>query len=220
MRSSRDLRKLQSTGQKRVARLRSVADTVFAPSAEEGEAERAIAYCCIELHNFWSGFSRSLYLSVVLGARDRSGDKVVCTKLGTVATLGDALWPAVKRCRRGKSPKETWSWSDEPRWFETSSLLDALDEVGAANYSLVSAGLSGPASGVFDSLGVFRNFFCHRNKSTAELVAVESIKFGVAPSTRPSVVLRRHARTPEGTRPQPLLLDWIDEVRDAVELCI
>lgn len=220
MRRTRDLKKLKRCGSARLSRLRAVAESALGRTAPSADAERAIAYCCVELHNFWTIFSRSLYLSVVLGARDRYGRQVVCANYTGDATISEALWPAVRRCRGRKNPKETWSWSDEPRWFETASLLNALDEVRADNYDQVSASLSVPSVGVYESLGAFRNFYCHRSQGTAELVAGEAARLGVSPALRAGDILSQRTRPAEGTRPLPLLLAWVDEVRVTVELCI
>jgi hypothetical protein len=182
-------------------------------------AEAGIVYCVLELDSFWRSFARSLFLSTAFRAKDGSGGRVTLS-VPTPGTVDDALTHAIHRIRPTvKKKAASWSWLDEPNWSRSSNLLDSLDEIGASNRPTVVAGLSIPTR-VFDDLTVLRNFFAHRNEDTAGRVPSVARSYSIAPTMRPSDVLRSRASGASGLRPQVLLLDWIDDMVNAVSLAI
>jgi hypothetical protein len=106
------------------------------------------------------------------------------------------------------------AWLDEPSWARSSNLLNALDEVGAANYPLVSAALSLPgANQVLDHLADFRNFYAHRGEDTRSRATQHALAYALNPGLPPTSILQSHGLRNGATRPQPVLMDWVDDVR-------
>jgi hypothetical protein len=218
MRTTRDLRRLKKAALGRVDRLAAIAYDAATPSgvSDTPRQDHLTSYCVIELHNAWYAFSRSLYLSTCLGARDSSGSRVGVSKVRRATTEAEALGHAVRRCKswRYKATKTQWSWLDEPAWARSSNLLDALDEVGAANYAQVSASLSLPgATQVLEHLADFRNFYAHRGEDTRSRATQNALVYALNPGLPPTNILQSHALRNGVTRPQPLLMDWVDDAR-------
>lgn len=218
MRPILDLRLLQRSGLRRLSRLRVLASAATLPRALPHERETRITYCVLELHSFWFSFSRALFLSAAFGARDAAGSRVALSKVARPANIGDAMTHAIRRLKPhllkdGRTPP--WSWYEEPKWSEPTALLASLDEIGASNRPRVVAGLSVPTR-VFDDLPEFRNFYAHKTEDTARRVPPIAAVYAIPPKLPPSQMLLSLA----SGRPQPLLLDWIDDVANAVTFVI
>jgi hypothetical protein len=69
-------------------------------------------------------------------------------------------------------------------------------------------------SRAFADLPVFRNFFAHRNKGTAQAAGAIAPQYSIPSYRHPIEIL---ATTPKGS-PYPLLVDWIDDLSVTVEL--
>jgi hypothetical protein len=224
---SRDLRRLQDSAVSRVARLRdSVEECITSPLVQRSsERDRYVAQGIIELHNLWYQFSRSLYLSSAFRARDGAGSRIALAKVGTATSVNDALTHAIRRNKimayKKKAAKAApmWSWSDEPPWASSRVLLSALDEIGASNYQTVAAGLS-TQTAVAPHLTKVRNFYAHRSKGTRTNLGGVFNAYLLPGNEHPSVSLLRHARSAGVPRPQPLILDWVDDIAGAITLVI
>jgi hypothetical protein len=224
---SRDLRRLQDSGVSRVARLRdSVEECITSPVVRtSSDRDRYVSQGIIELHNLWYQFSRCLYLSSAFRARDGSGSRIALAKVGTARSMEDALTHAIRRTKirayQKKAGKASpmWTWSDEPPWASSKILLDTLDEIGASNYQTVAAGLSTPTA-VAPHLTRVRNFYAHRSKGTSTNLGGVFNSYLLPANEHPSVTLLRHARSGGVPRPQPLILDWIDDIAGAITLVI
>ena len=219
MRLVGDLRKLRDTALFRVSRLRSVARRSVAPAPASRNQDLQVAYCVIELYTLWHSFSRFLFLSSALGARDGGGVRVTTT-VPPPATVDAALTHAIRlRSPSKKKKKPPWRWADEPPWAQPNVLLDSLAAVGASNRPQVSAGLSAPST-VFSGIVPCRNFFAHRGRDTLALFTPIMRNHLISSALRPTDALLSKAIVLGTPRPQPLLLDWIDEVANAIELMI
>ena len=215
MRPTRDLRRLRRAALARIDRLSETAfDAVTTPLTAR-QQDQLIAHCVIELHNVWYGFSRSLFLSVCFGTRDSAGSRIPLSKVSPAATLEDALSHAVRRCKTYRYSKgPPWNWIDEPSWVKSSVLLDSLDEIGAGNYALVSAALS--TAGVSTTLvhiKDFRHFYAHRGQETRRRASAHALAYALSSQLSPTRILNSHAIVGGSMRPQPVLMDWFDDVR-------
>lgn len=207
----------------RLDRLSGVIFDAATTPADQPRRDQLTAFCVVELYNGWYGFSRSLYVSACLGARDGSGSRVSLAKAPRSATDQDALTHAVRRCKPGrfKGGRPPWRWLDEPSWANSAVLLSALDEVGAANYGIVSAALSQPgASPVLDHLSDFRHFYAHRGEGTRRQASRHALSYALSPILSPTELLNSHAAQNGLTRPQPVLMDWVDDLRAIVGAAI
>jgi hypothetical protein len=215
--ATRDLRRLNRAALSRLDRLHSIAfDAATLPAEESGTRDRLTAYCIVETHNLWFTYSRSLYISSSLGARSASGGRVSVSKVPRPQSTQEAIGHAIRRCKfnRYKGGRQPWTWLDEPSWAKPNTLLDALDEVGASNYPTVSAAL-GQINSQFSlaHLGEVRNFYSHRGEDTAMRVRRIALAYAVSPSVSPTQFLHSTAATANGSRAQPIILDWMDETR-------
>ncbi len=179
-----------------------------------------MTYCVMELHTLWDGFSRALFLSSALAARDSSGRRVAVTVTPRPKSVDEALAYAIRRNKPRlykKKQAAPWSWWDEPKWGKAQVLLDSLDEVGCSNRPKVAAALS-TQTAVFDYLAVVRNFYAHRGKDTRERLHPMAVTYSLPPNLHPSGALLLRARLGGALRPQPLLLDWVDDIINTLSL--
>jgi hypothetical protein len=212
-----DLGRLQAISLRRVSRIRTTASRISLGSPKS-EQQTGVAYAVIELHNLWYSFSRHLYLSAVLGAKDPSGAKIAIL-VPRPTSVDDALTPAIRLRPSHRSRKPPWSWADEPPWAKPQVLLDSLHAVGASNESKVSAGVSTTGT-VFSELTTFRNFFAHRGKDTFLRLPPLLRAHSFPSDLKPSQALLSNSSMLGTKRPQALLLDWVDEIEDAISLSI
>lgn len=180
-----------------------------------------VTHCIVELYNLWFGFSRNLYLSTAFAARDGSGKRIELASIATAGSVDEALTHAIRRTKPNTHKKGSppWRWADEPSWGRTKILLDSLDEIGASNCQIVSNGLS-TLTPVFAHLPRFRHFYAHRNEDTARGLEGILMNYGIAPDMHASVSLMQAANIRGVQRPQPLLLDWIDDVTNVISLVV
>lgn len=218
MRLLRDLRLLQSTALHRLARIRPVAVNSSLAPMDSKDRDIGVSYAIIELYTLWHSFSRFLYISAALGAKDGSGTRVTST-VPHPSTIDVALTPAIRLRRRYRTRTPPWRWVDEPSWANPTVLLDSLSAVSASNRSTVSAGLSTPST-VFVGLAPFRHFFAHRGRDTRQPLSGIARNHSIPPDLRPSEMLLTKALALGTPRTQPLLLDWIDEIGNAVQLMV
>lgn len=203
------LGRLEGVAIRRALRLRSLVDAYSLPVTPE--RERVVSYVTIEALNLWASFARAYYLSSALGARIRAGGRVT-VQLQGIRTPGDAITFSVVKIqrRRGTGP---WKRRDEPAWHDPNTLLTLFGYLGASNLNEVHRAF-GYQTGVFRQLPTFRNFFAHRNEETARKTADIARGYGLSPRLRPSEVLC----TRSVGRPQNILADWLDDLRNVIQL--
>lgn len=189
------------------------------PSALPTERELGITYSVVELYNLWYSFSRCLYLSTALGARDSTGSRVVLVNVTRPTSVEDALTLAIRTRQGQQNRRPPWTWRDEPSWAQTRVLLQGLSAIGASNQQQVSNGLSTPTS-VFDELPHFRYFFAHRGRETLQRLRPLIRAHSIPSNLRPTDALLTPATVLGTMRTQPLVLDWIDEVSNSITFVI
>lgn len=217
MRLTGDLVRLQAVGRRRLKKIRSVVPT---PPLQGVliETELGVTYVVIELFNLWSTFARLLYLCTALGARDANGSQVALA-IPRPTTVDDALTPAIRLDGRWLKQQPPWGWWQEPHWDQAQVLLKALAAIGAANQPQVSGALS-TSSSVLNDLWRFRNFFAHRGPTTAQVLTPLIRGYAIPSNVRPTEALLKRATAAGTLRPQAVLLDWIDDMDNMLELIV
>lgn len=118
------------------------------------------------------------------------------------------------KAKKGTPP---WHWIDEPSWASATVLLDALDEVGATNYLLVSGALSLPgAAQTVSHLPDFRHLYTHRGEDTRLQAVRHAPTYALSSSLAPTALLNANGMVAGVARPQPLLMGWADDLRAIV----
>lgn len=223
MHPTRDLRRLRRAALARVDRLSEHAFDAATTHPSDQRHDQLTAYCVLELYNGWYAFSRSLFLSTCQGARDGAGSRLSVASVPRAGSTQDALSHAVRRCKPGRYGNGTppWSWIDEPSWAQSRVLLDALDEIGASNYTTVSAALSLPtAAPTLSHLATFRHFYAHRGEGTRKRALGHAASYALSPALTPTQMLNSHGVVNGSSRPQPVLMDWVDDVRSIIMLAV
>lgn len=116
-----------------------------------------------------------------------------------------------------KCASTPWTPVEEPKWADPDVLLDTLDEVGAASRPIVSAALSTGVTRTIEELRITRNFYAHRGEDTRLRVAMTLGATRMPPHAHPTAALSRPVFVRGVQRPQPLIADWVDDLRDALE---
>jgi len=149
----------------------------------------------------------------MLEAKRVRGDRIGVANPGL--TIDQAIGRAVNQFRPAAQPRANGSWDRraEPAWHDPNNLL----AIGAAeSFSNIGDLRAAFSTGIrlFIDLPVLRNYFAHRNQQTSEAATAVAPHYGIPATKRPSrVVLSRPLK-----RPQPLLLDWMDEMQVTIEL--
>ncbi len=183
-------------------RLKSLIDRLRSPV--DKEQARTVSFVTIEVLNLWAGFARAFYLSCVHEATRESGGRVVVSVPGLdtdAAAIAFSL-KVTRVQRRG-----------EPIWHETATLSKLLAAAGASNVAQVLGAISAQPY-VFTALPTVRNFFAHRSLTTAQRVTAVARTVGLSVQLRTCDFLC--SRLP--SRPQNVLADWIDDIRNAIEI--
>jgi hypothetical protein len=210
MRPSRRLTKLEHTALSYVSFLRTQASAALMVS--DAPSDRILAFAIVEAHNAWTLFVRSFYLSCIFSARRRNGVRV-SSNLGfprTTVIAIDRAMQVVKPGARGVAP---WPRRDEPAWQTPNTILRLSQAFAFSNFAQITAALSYPTS-VFSHLRDFRHFFSHRNEETINVALRHSRAYGVAGLDHPKQLLRAIGVG----RPQPIVLDWMDDLSNVIEL--
>jgi len=100
-----------------------------------------------------------------------------------------------------------WSRKEEPKWYVDHSFRRVCQAAGFSNLADIENSFSA-GYGVFIYLPVFRNYYAHRNEETLRKVQSIAPHYGIPATRRPSLILL----TPPIHRPQPLILEWLDEL--------
>lgn len=211
MRPCRNLGKLEHSARKRLLRLRGVASRVCRGDVQH-DGEIYFSFVAIETLNTWRNYCRALYLSFTLDPRSTSGTRVTICRRGL--TFNQAIGIAVRSYRRHAEPRSdgTWDGRDEPAWHVPQVLLRLCGLLRCSKLEDIQAAVSA-GSRVFIDLPVFRNFYAHRNQQSQYAAMRLATQYGIPATFRPSRIL---ASRPLG-RPQPLVLDWIDDLLFATQ---
>lgn len=213
MRREARLESLVQKASRRALLLRVLTEGLRPPVSKE--QDRLLTFVTIEALNLWSLFCRSMFLSAALGSRDGNGVKITCNAPG-IATEDDALTLAIHTAKprlRGKSPP--WIPRDEPPWHEPVVFLSVMQALGPTNLVTVQNAFSYPTQ-VFSYLPTARNFYAHRAANTAAKVRGIARGYALSPRLRPSELL---ATRPAG-RPQAIVADWLDDLRNIMLLAL
>lgn len=211
MHRERQCRRLERSARHRIAILSRHLESISANTSVQ-DCESIIARSTIDLLNTWSNFCRSFYLSCMMGCRSNSGVRIqppVC-----VSNINDAVGLAVRLHNPHATPNASGIWHrrTEPPWHDTSFLLRLFQHQSISNRVDVGHALSA-GSRAFLDLPVFRNYFGHRNQSTADATRARALLNSVAPQKRPSDILLSRAVG----RHQPLIDDWLSDIDFTIE---
>jgi len=212
MNPSPRLSKLQVSGHRRVARLRSLVEPLGLPAT--AEKDRQVAWVVIEARNLWAGFLRAYYLSGAINTRTSSGARVsfASTPLPSVSA---ALIYAVRLLKVKTFSSTTVRRQDEPAWHNISGYLKLCTSVGISNLPQIYAALSYPTT-FFELLTPVRNFYAHRCNETVRKAGKVGVKLGLAatPNLRASQIMC--SKLPR--RPQNVITDWLDDIEAVIDL--
>jgi hypothetical protein len=207
MRSCSDFEKLSRTANRRISRLHSAVSQLAGQNADWQQLDRHVGRAIIEAHNTWNNFARSYLMSYLVNPRRTRGDRVSFNNLSATSP-GNLLHIAAKACK-GPAAAAPSDRRDEPKWYDTGSFLKACNALAPTNLADIQSALS-MQTRVFSDMPAFRNFYAHRNEETAErAIGLAKRHYLIAGVRHPTEALMR----PATKRTQPLLYDWLDEMR-------
>jgi hypothetical protein len=175
------------------------------------EKRRMISYVVIEAANLWAQYSRCVFLSAALGARDGGGQQIVLTRAPTRQRAEDLAVHALHSKLRTKTGP--WLRYQQPDWQSRSHLLKALDYVGASIYGDVDRAVSYPTR-VLTDLPTMRNFYAHKGERAADAARRLGPRYGITRSTSPHELLC----TPPRGGGDVLLNEWLSDLSAIVGL--
>ena len=215
MRPTQRFETLYESATHRLQKLRSLSDAASRkPSSQFLEVNREISFTTIELHTLAANFARAYFLSCVLKPITKTGKHVYCSPI--ITNFNDAINAVMKRFKYKIWEKGKWQRQDEPAWHQPEILIDCCDEIGCTNNENVKAAFSIPTTPVFAHLTKFRNFYAHRNKDSIVQPKTIAIYYSITGIDHPSRILCQ----PAYGRPQPLVVDWIDDISNVIDfLC-
>jgi len=119
-------------------------------------------------------------------------------------------------CKRRVWERGSWDQRDEPSWGYAEVFVKSCEAIGCSNIDKIQSTFSIPTK-VLEHLRVFRNYYCHRNNDTIkdvrDLAFYYSISIPSNPSHPTDILL-----LPAYNRPQALLLDWLDDIENYIDL--
>lgn len=212
MNPTQNLDKLNRITNRRIAKLRSFVSHLSLPATPE--KDRIVAWTVIEALNVWAGFLRAYYLSGVIKAQTRTGQRVAFTARA-FPNAQSALKFAVILLKDKGFKKPIVTRRDEPGWHSTRNFLRLVKDVGASNLPQIYASLS-VGTTFYEFLPTIRHFYAHRCDGTHREAARVGVTLGL--STKP--ILRATeimcAKLPK--RPQNVITDWLDDMSVVVDL--
>lgn len=195
----------------RLEKIRRLA--ALALKSSDIDKERLIGYVAIEALNTWDNFLRAYYLSCTINCKTITGTKITNT-IGP-SSFNDAIGSSIRCLSINKHPNALGLWNrrDEPKWHDIGSFLKICQNLGVSNINDIRSALS-TGSKVYTDLLTIRNFYAHRNKDSEQKVMNIAPHYSISATFRPTKIL---CSNPLG-RPQPLILDLIDDLLITVEL--
>jgi hypothetical protein len=175
------------------------------------ERDRRLCYVAIEAVNGWSEFVRAYVLSCVLHPHRIKNPRVTLSNK-TMRSFADVLHAAV-RLMKGSTRQAPKTRRDEPAWHDVRTLMKTCAYMGCSHIADVHRALSIPTM-AFEHLPTFRNYYAHRNPESKQRACDLAAKYAIPSVAHPTFL----AATAAPGRPQPLLADWIDDLRNAAEL--
>lgn len=167
--------------------------------------ERPVAsFLVVETLTLWANFARSYYLSCALGTKSPDGGRV---------SLGMPLFLDERSALGFAAGGETTTSRNEPIWHDFNAFGRVMTGLQLADPTRLTTGLA-YSSKVFTDLPPCRNFFAHRSMGTASKIKTVARRNGIDPNLPASDVVC----SPASGRSQPLVTDWIDDVRAIVEI--
>lgn len=210
MNPSQDLTQLKQAALKRLARMRAIA--LIGLSSQAPPNTNQFSFVTIETQNLWSNFVRSYLLSCVFCPRRSKGGKVTLGN-SAIQSPGDVLLAAA-RSVRGPTAAAPTNRREEPSWHDTSVFLKTASAIQCSHLNQIQGALS-LQTRVLQDLPVFRNYYAHRNEETAnKAIALASKQYLVRGYHHPTLVLAQ----PAYKRTQPIILDWLDDLRTIADL--
>lgn len=181
------------------------------PSLTPNE-ERILSLVAIESANTWAALMRSYWLAASIHRWRRDGTQVKIS--ASIRSFEDAITFAVHTTKpRLRVSTGPWKKRDEPDWLDPATVSTLLRAAGADIEGGFHAAIS-LGSTARQDLSTYRNFVAHRNRDTAlkvrNLCPDPSLKRSTSPL---EIALLRGPG-----RPQPLVLDWIDDLRTMCSL--
>jgi hypothetical protein len=212
MHASRSFLKLNRSAHRRLARIKAIAKHSTSGSSFDARIDRDIGFAVVEIQNLWTNFSRAYLVCCVVGAKRKSTGRVTLAD-ATITTPG-AMIHAAAKVARGPHAAAPTSRREEPSWHEVRILLKTCESIQCSHLADVQRALS-LQTRVFSDLPVFRNFYAHRNEETAErALNLAQRQYLITKAKTPTEAITSRVRR----RPQPLLLDWIDEMDTVMDL--
>lgn len=220
MRSSTKLLRLEYQSLKRLKRINSEINQIISlPQNNHREIRARIAYCALELHGTWAHFSRSYFISAMLGCKTGTGIKIFSIHpLGTPITqideaIGTAISINTPKKAQNKPLVGPWPSRDEPSWHSTQIWLHLLKQTNCSGLTIIQNALSIPTT-VFADLTKYRNYFAHRNEDTFKIAQKLAPSYGISSLIKPSEIL---ISKPLG-QPNTLLTQWTIDIEYVINL--
>ena len=194
----------------RIYKLQTI--TLAVGNLSASDEDKLLGHVVIEGLNTWSNFQRAYFLSCVLRAWKEDGLRITLSN-PTVRTLTDGMGICMQTCKPWIWARGTWQRRDEPPWHDPQTLIRATNAIGCShNVQIVAAFSTGTS--VFAHLPTFRNFYAHRNDDTARKARVLALQYSISSSLQPTQILLSRSYG----SPQPLVLDWFDDLSAVVSM--
>ncbi len=212
MRPCRSIESLRLVAKRRISRFRDLAQKALV--LPRPDSDRIVSYICIECLSSWHNFCRSYFLSCILRPKTLSGHTILVNS--HVRTFSDAIDISMRTCKRNVWERDHWSQRDEPSWRDSKIFVKSCEAIGCSNIDKIQSTFSIPTK-VLEHLPKFRNYYCHRNNDTLkdvrDLASYYTISIPFKPSHPTDILL-----LPAYNRTQVLLLDWLDDIENYVDL--
>lgn len=186
-------------------RLDSIRPLAERAAQSEGDARvRALTFVALDLHNTSAEFLRCYYLSSATRSELSDGSRT--TAAVVLRNQREALTFAMQLIK-GSKGVGPWPRRFEPAWHDTAVFLRVMNAAGCSTAGGANAAWS-IGTQALEHLTVARNYFAHRNNDTAASLRGLSVSYKVSPPRRPDALLGSAGYG----RPQPLVLDWMDDL--------
>jgi len=182
--------------------------TIARRSTIKRDEEILMTYAIVNILNNWSQFIRAFYFSCVFGTYRRSSLRVQSPTV--FANMEAALGFAIQAFRPHATPNVFGQWHrrDEPPWHDPNTLMQLAQLLAFQNQADIATAFSLQLR-VFADLPIIRNFYAHRNLGTQTAAQAVALNYGIPTFHRATQMVLSNPVL----RPQPLIFEWIDELR-------
>lgn len=205
---------LRLTACKKINRLNKRA--IHALTLSQTEREPVVSYIVVESLNTWNNFLRALYLSCVVQAKSTKGKKI--TTPAVIPSFNDAIGIAINHYRPRPMivpSSGIWGRREEPKWHDIQVFIRSCQAISCSYIPDIQSALS-IGTRVYTDLPVIRNYYAHRNNSTALKVKNLAPFYGISSSLLPTDILFSYPLSV----PRPLIISILDDLYTSVEfLC-